>query len=62
MPHGGTQLDSAQTADRPQGQVGGGETVVIDKRPQQDSNLRTRLRSGLPKIALTCMNPAFHTI
>ena len=34
----------------------------IDGRPQQDSNLRTRLRSVLLKIVLTCANLALPVI
>jgi hypothetical protein len=40
------------------------ETAFADAygRPQQDSNLRTRLRSAMPKKALTCANLAFPMI
>jgi hypothetical protein len=33
-----------------------GSIRLSKKRPQQDSNLRTRLRSGFPCMPLTCAN------
>ena len=68
---GGTRRTAAHRGGRWRNQEGGLDPIcpgqdrlslILTRRPQQDSNLRTRLRSALLKIALTCTNLAFPVI